>query len=490
MEPAVADPEEEYAIHEENLPQIFGLPLKIEYKSIRNRRCYRLETESINIFEKMPVKKAVLSLALPTVISQIITVVYGMADTFFIGQMNDPDQVAAATLAMPPFILLTAIANLFGIGGSSLFSRSMGAGENQKAKRSASFAIWTAAVIALIYGLVIFTLRPVLFPLLGADASTYGYCTEYVFWTITLGSVPTVLSACLAHFVRAEGYSKQASLGVASGGILNIILDPIFIFGFCMGVTGAAVATMLSNFCSMFYFILLITRKCNVLTLSPRFYSWKGSLPRQILLGGLPSFFLMLMNTVSNLVLNKLVVSFSNQALAGMGIAKRLDGFVFAIHTGMSQGVLSLIAYNFSAGNGKRMKEAIKTAFLYTEAVSVLVAVLLFICAVPVSGFFINDAETIAYGSYYLRIVCITGPSVAATMMIITVFQATGQQFKPLILSLLRKGGFDIPAMFLLNCLVGVNGIPWSSFIADLLCAIVALILFFPYLSQINRKQK
>lgn len=127
----------------------------------------------------------------------------------------------------------------------------------------------------------------------------------------------------------------------------------------------------------MFYFILLITRKCNVLTLSPRFYSWKGSLPRQILMGGLPSFFLMLMSTVSNLVLNKLVVSFSNRALAGMGVAKRLDGFVFAIHTGMSQGVLSLIAYNFSAGNGKRMKEAIKTAFLYTEAVSVLVAVLL-----------------------------------------------------------------------------------------------------------------
>lgn len=161
--------------------------------------------------------------------------------------MKNPNQVAAATLAMPPFILLTAVANLFGIGGSSLFSRCLGTGDKEKAKKSAAFSGWTAAVVALLYGILIFFLRPVIFPLLGADATTYDYCTEYMFYTITLGSIPTVLSACFAHFVRAEGDSKQASFGVAFGGILNIVLDPIFIFGFHKDVLGAAVATMLSK---------------------------------------------------------------------------------------------------------------------------------------------------------------------------------------------------------------------------------------------------
>lgn len=448
-----------------------------------------MKTESTEIFEKMPVRKAIISLAVPTVISQIITVIYGMADTFFIGQMNDPDQVAAATLAMPPFILLTAVANLFGIGGSSLFSRCLGTGDNEKAKESAAFSIWTAAAVALLYGVLIFFLRPIIFPLLGADAATYDYCTEYVFYTITLGSIPTVLSACLAHLVRAEGYSKQASFGVAFGGILNIVLDPIFIFGFHKGVLGAAVATMLSNICSCVYFIVLICRKSNFITFSPKVYTLKGGIPKNILLGGLPSFCLMFMSTVSNLVLNKLVVSFSNEALAGMGIAKRLDGLVFAIATGMSQGVLPLIAYNFSAGNTERMKETVKKSFLYSEVVSILIAVFLFTCAAAVSRFFIDDPATVAYAKYYLRIICVTCPAVSATMMIITIFQATGQKIKPLILSLLRKGGFDIPSMFLLNWLVGVNGIPWSSFIADLLATVVALILFFPYWKCLGGKR-
>lgn len=170
-----------------------------------------------DLFAEAPVLRAVVSLALPTVISQLITVAYNMADTFFIGQIGDANQVAAVSVCMPMFIFLTGLANLFGIGGASLISRCLGAGDSQKARQTAAFSLWTATGVSLLYGLLLALLRPVLLPAVGADEETYGFCSQYIFWTITVGAVPTVLNQALAHLVRAEGHSAQASFGMALG---------------------------------------------------------------------------------------------------------------------------------------------------------------------------------------------------------------------------------------------------------------------------------
>ena len=177
-----------------------------------------MKTDNTELFERMPISKAVITLVIPTIISQIITVIYNMADTFFIGQMDDPNQVAAATLAMPPFVMMTGIANLFGIGGASLISRSLGVGNREKAKKCAAFSIYTAALVALIYGLSLYLLRPVIFPLLGADADTYGYCSDYVLWTIGIGAIPTVLSACLAILSAQRAIQRKPALALRSAG--------------------------------------------------------------------------------------------------------------------------------------------------------------------------------------------------------------------------------------------------------------------------------
>ncbi len=447
-----------------------------------------MKTDNTELFEQMPVSRAVITLIIPTVISQIITVIYNMADTFFIGQMNDPNQVAAATLAMPPFVMLTGIANLFGIGGASLISRSLGIGDYEKAKKCAAFSIWSAVVVSFIYGVVMYLIRPVIFPLLGTDANTYGYCSDYVLWTITIGGIPTVLNACLAHLVRAEGYSKEASFGVALGGILNIIFDPILIFVLKLGMTGAAVATMLSNLTAMTYFIFLLYKNSErtVIKFSLKNYPLRQGISKEILLVGFPSFVMMLMGVLSNTVLNKMVVSYSNQAIAGMGIAKKIDMLAFAIANGMTQGVLPLIGYNYAANKWKRMCSIIKTAFKYSVVVALAGAILLFVCAVPVVKGFIDDAETVAYGQHFLRIMCITCPAVSVTMMIISVFQATGQKTSPMVLSLLRKGGLDVPFMFLMNAVSGADGIPWATPIADSLAMGMALVLFIPYRKQLK----
>ncbi len=447
-----------------------------------------MKASNEELFERAPISRAVISLVIPTIISQIITVIYNMADTFFIGQLGDPNQVAAATLAMPPFVMLTGFANLFGIGGASLISRSLGVGDRERAKRCATFAIAGASVSALIYGLLLFAFAPTLLPILGTDESTYGYCLEYIVWTITVGAVPTVLNAALAHLVRSEGHATQASIGMALGGVLNIALDPLFIFTFNLGVKGAAIATMLSNVAALVYFAVLIyrNRKSTVIIPSAKHINPKG-VWSEIITVGFPSFVLLLMGTASNIVLNKLVSGYSNECVAGMGIAKKIDTLAFAIANGMSQGVLPLIGYNYAAKNYDRMNKAIRTSFIYNIAVAVVGSVLLFALAVPVLRFFIDDAATVEYGQHFLRVICVTCPAISITMMIIAIFQATGRRTRPMILSFIRKGGLDIPLVFLVNHYFGVWGIPFTTPICDLIAMAVAIALFIPYARRIGK---
>lgn len=382
------------------------------------------------LFTDAPVKKAVLTLAIPTVISQLITVVYNMADTFFIGQLNDPLQVAAATIAMPCFMFLTAFANLFGMGGSSLISRCLGIGDKAKVRHTAAFCIWTGIIVSLIYGLTIMLIEPILFPILGAKAETWEYLKKYVFWTIGIGAVPTVMNAEFAHLIRSEGYAKPASFGVALGGILNIALDPLFIFVFKLDIVGAAIATMLSNLIAMLYFIVFLIHihRKTVITLNPKEYSVKQRIPLEVITVGLPGFVMTMMSTISNTALNHIVAGYSNTAIAGMGIAKKIDLLAYAIAQGMTQGTLPLIGYNYSSGNAKRMKKSIKVAFLYSLIVAVCGTIFLYFLAAPIVKGFISDAETVHYGQKFLKIICIACPTTAMNFMAITIFQAIGKK--------------------------------------------------------------
>lgn len=448
------------------------------------------EEDKDYLFRDMPVGRAVLALAAPTVISQIITVIYNMADTFFIGQLNDPDQVAAATVAMPAFVALTALANLFGIGGASKIARCLGRGDRETARRTAAFCIWTAAAAALVYGMVICLVRPWLLPTLGADGDTYGFCSSYVFWTVTVGAAPTVLNAALAHLIRTEGYARQAGFGVALGGILNIALDPVFIFALDMEITGAAVATMLSNAVAAAYFLLFLyrTRRETVITPHPRYYTVSEGIPGEVLAGGLPSFIMMMLGCLSNSVLNRLVTGYSNEAMAGMGIAKKIDMIAFSVAQGMTQGVLPLVAYNYASGSWKRMTSVIRTTLGCTLAMACTATATLFLFAGPITGCFIDDAATVAYGRDFLRVICFTCPSTAVNFMVITVFQATKQKAQPLVLSLLRKGSLDIPLMLLLDRAAGLGGVAWATPLADWLALIVSLALFLPYSRKLRKE--
>ncbi|MBQ2961088.1 MAG: MATE family efflux transporter [Oscillospiraceae bacterium] len=451
-----------------------------------------MKLENAELFESAPVSRAMAKLILPTVLSQLVTVAYNMADTFFIGQTGDPNQVAATNLCLPLFIFLGAISNIFGIGGSSLIARCLGMDRRDKARNTSAFCLWTALCAALCYGLLLQLLREPLLRLLGADEYTTAYCHDYLFWTVTIGSVPTVASSLFALLLRAEGLSKQAGFGVALGAILNIILDPIFIFSFGLNVKGAAIATMLSNLLAALYFVQLILRRRQelVLTLNPRWYSCAQGIPAEVILVGLPSSIMSLMATLSNTVLNKLMASYCNEAVAGIGIAKKIDLVLFFASNGIAQGVLPLVSYTYSAKNYSRMLETVKKTFMLSVGVSLSCSVLLFTCAGPLVRLFIDNDLTVEYGRYFQRIIAITGPCISVVLLTTTLFQAVGMKKRPLILSFMRKGGFDIPFMLVYNAAFGLYGIVWATTTAEILAMVCALIMLIPFIKRFDIERK
>lgn len=441
------------------------------------------------LFSSMPVPRAILKLAVPTVISQIITIIYNMADTFFIGQMGDPKQVAAATLAMPLFMFMTALSNLFGVGGASFISRLLGTHNREKASQVSVFCIWTGVAVAGCYGILTVIFLPILLPMLGANADTWSLTSSYIFWTVGIGAIPTVLNPELAHLIRSEGNSRQASLGVAMGGFLNIILDPIFIYGFGMQIKGAAIATLLSNTVAMLYFLIFIRkhRSTSAITLSIKQYSLKEKIPLEVITIGLPSFLISLMGTVSNTVLNHIISGYSNEAIAGMGIAKKVNLLSFAVAQGITQGTLPLIGYNYTSGNRKRLIEIIRVLFLFALTIALAIAIVLYTNAAGITRLFINNHDTIRYGRDFLHIICCACPMSTLTFFALTVFQATGKKVQPLILSLLRKGTLDVPFMFGFNNLFGISGVAWATPLAETISVVVALVLVVPYILKLSK---
>lgn len=464
------------------LPTIAHISLKENIMQVHNKE----------LFENMNIKKAVLALALPTVLSQLVSVIYNMADTFFIGKLNDPAQVAATTLAMPVFAVLTGIANLFGIGGASLVSRSLGENDTHKAKKCVSFCIFSCIGVAFLYSLVMYFFRSGIIYAIGADSSTYIYCEEYIIRTIVIGGIPTALASTLAHLLRSEGFAKEAGFGISMGGILNIILDPIFIFTFDLQISGAASATALSNVITLVYFCFVIkkNKKKSIISFDIRNYSLSGSIPKEIILVGFPATLMNIMSIFSNIILHRLLSIYSTEAIAGMGIAKKIDLIAFAVANGISQGVLPLVGYNYAAKNYRRMAESLKVTFLYSFGISLVSTVFLFVFSVPVSSAFISDEQTVMYAHEFLRIICTTCPCVSVTMISITTLQATGKKFWPMVLSFLRKGGVDIPAMLIMQSLMGINGIAWASPIADVAAMAVSAVMFGLFMKNTNKMLK
>ena len=445
------------------------------------------------IFTEYSILRSVLTLAIPTVISQIILVIYNMADTFFIGMTESDAMLTSVTVCMPAFMFLSAISNLFGVGGASVIARSLGAGQVKKAKYTASFSFWGCVGVTLMYSLgALILINPFVNLLGGSDPMVHGNACKYLTWTVIIGGVGTSLNALLGHLVRSEGRSMQAGFGIAMGGVLNIALDPLFMFVILPKgneVTGAALATMLSNLTATLYFLAVIfaNRDQSVISLKPTRRSLDYEIPIDVLFTGLPACLMTLCENISYAVLDNLMSTFGMMTQAGIGVAKKVNMLAHCMVRGMSQGVLPLIAYNYASRDYKRMKASVmlSTGISIGLATACMAACLLFSRQL-ISVFIQHESPSLDYGAAFLRILCIGGPFSACAYAFISFFQATGESRKSFLLAILRKGLLDIPLMFILIRIIPIYGIVWATPIADTVCCVVAIVLFARFTHELT----
>ena len=414
------------------------------------------------LFEKMPVPKAVATLAIPTIISQVVTMIYNLADTFFVGQIGDPLMVAAVSLVSPWFNLLTALGNLFGLGGSILISRMMGEQNHKDIKVVSTFSIWGGAMVTLTFSLITWVARVPLLNFLGSSPDTYGYAQDYLLWVVVLGGVPTMVNLALGHLLRSEGHAREASAGMMFGGILNVVLDPIFIFVFHLDVAGAAIATALSNAASVVFFVIQYIRleKKTAVSLNPRYFSFRFA--RSIFSVGLASALATTLGNASNMVMVHLASGYGDIPVAAYGVVKRIDLLPLNVSMGLCQGFMPLVGYNFAAKDYHRMRKVSTFSWKVALVISACFIASFVAFAPQILNLFIPERQTSTLGASFLRIACLAVPLTSINFLISYTLQAMGKGVQSAILTSCRQGLLNIPLLIVMNLIFHLYGMIWT----------------------------
>ena len=441
------------------------------------------ETErNKELFETMPVPRAVAAMAVPTIIGQLIILIYNMADTFFIGRTDNPLMVAGVSLILPIFNVSIAFANIAGAGGGTLMARLMGRKMTKEARDVASFSMLFSILAGAAFSIFTACFMEPLLTLLGADSETFAYASTYVSCVIVAGAVPTVLSMTLSTLLRNTGRSKEAGFGVSMGGVINILLDPLFMFVLLPRgneVLGAGVATALSNFIVCVYFLRVIRReRSEILVFPPRPARLEGRLVRSFFAVGLPAAMGPFLFDLDYMVLNRLMSGHGNIALAAIGIVLKVERLPLNTGIGLCLGMVPLASYNYTAGNRERMESVLRFTRSTGVVVSIVSILLYEIFAPQFIRLFIADSGTVLYGAQFLRIRAIATILMFLSFIYVHFFQAVGRGDYALWLVVMRWLLINIPMLFLLDRLFGMYGLAWSQFVSD---ALVALFSYLTY---------
>ena len=452
------------------------------------------------LFESVPVPRALAALGIPTIISQLINLIYNMVDAFFIGRTGNSYMMAATTVTLTLTMMNVAFSNLFGVGGGSLIARLMGIRREEDAKQVSAYSIRGCILLALSYSLLVGLLLKPILRFLGASAATLDYARQYAIIVIVIGSLPAIFSLTVSHLLRNAGYSSQASLGLSLGGVLNMALDPLFMFVILpkgQEVTGAALATLISNLASCTYLFFAFRRAQRTAPLSMDLRRARGlnrGHVRSLYTVGVPSALLTGLFDLASISVNKLAAAHDDLTLAAFGIVMKVERVPNAINIGLCQGMMPIVAYNYASGNHDRMKRTINTARLYGLIISAVSIVLLEIFAKPVTNLFLSTgpktagadpaaalqmakdaARTVAYAALFLRIRALASPVQFLNYHTSFCMQAIGDGKATLLHAAVRELGFYIPMMILLDSLFGKNGLAAALPVGELLGALFAL---------------
>lgn len=444
------------------------------------------------LFEEKPVPEAVMKLAVPTMISSLVMVIYNLSDTYFVGMLNDPVQNAAVTLAAPLLLAFNAINNLFGVGSSSMMSRALGRKDYDTVYRSSAFGFYCALFCGILFSIIYTAGHSFFLNLLGTSSDTAMATAGYLRWTVTCGAAPAILNVVMAYLVRSEGSTLHASIGTMSGCLLNILLDPIFIlpWGLNMGATGAGLATFLSNCaaCVYFFILLFVKRKSTYVCIRLSMFGFRKDIVTGVCGVGIPAAIQNILNVTGMTILNNFTSFYGSEAVAAMGIAQKISMVPLYIAQGFSQGIMPLISYNYASKNITRMKRV--TGFsLRISATFMTISLLAFqLGAGFVVTLFMKNEAIVAYGSQFLRGLSLALPFLSLDFLAVGIFTACGMGRKTLVFALLRKIILEIPALFILDRLFPLYGLAYAQFVAEAILSAIGLIVLSRLFKNLDNK--
>ena len=441
------------------------------------------------IFSSYPIPKAVAALALPCVLSNIVNVIYNMADTYFVSLMEDTNATAAVSITMPVFLFFVAFGNIFGVGGSAYISRSLGAGKREKVKQISSFCVFSSiGAGVLLLSLILIFINPLVSGLGASAGAVSEYSRDYLKY-IALGGPLIVTSITASNLIRGEGAAKESMIGMMIGTVTNIILDPVMILIFDMGVGGAAIATVIGNLASVVYYAFYLIKGNSILSCNPkRFYAGNG-IAANVIPIGVPAAINNILMSLSNIILNNLMKDYGEAAVAALGIAMKVNMLIVFVQMGMGMGIQPLIGYSFGAKNIKRLKGTIKFTILCTVIFGTILSVLYFIFTSSIINLFNgeNDPLVTEYGVKILRALIITGPFIGIMFAFNFAFQGMGKPVPSLVLSLGRQGLIFLPVVIIMNRIFAFDGIIYAQPAADLICVVLSAIMFAVIVSKQKR---
>ncbi len=430
------------------------------------------------IFRDAPIPKAVLTNVIPSVISMLMVLVYNLADTFFISQTKNPIMIAAVSVATPAFLLFMAVGMLFGVGGTSLISRMLGAGDREKAKSTAAFCFWTATAIGVISAAaVIIFARPICY-MIGASDESVGYAVQYL--QILAVSIPgMIISNAFSNIIRSEGKAGVAMAGSIVGNLVNIVLDPIMILTLNWTVAGAALATTLGNLVSAGMYISHLCSKKSMLSINPKHYTLDRRVVAGVLSIGIPASLNSLLMSVSNIAINSFMGEHGDLAQAGLGVAMKVNMIAVMLLIGVGAGVQPLLGYCFGARNEKRYKGVLKFSLALAIGMSAVMTAICYFGAAPLARAFLEDPQTFDFAFAFSRMLIMSGPVLGCLFVFINAIQAMGAAVPALVLSVSRQGLAYFPILFIIHA---VSNTPQSLAMAqpltDYVATAVALIIF------------
>lgn len=429
------------------------------------------------VFSDMPVKSAVFKMAIPSVISSLVLVIYNMADTFFVGQTNNAFQVAAVSLTNPIFVLFMAFANLLGIGGSTAISIFLGGKNGIEAKRASSFCCYASLLLGAISGIIIIIFMDPILKLLGSSENTYQFSKDYLFY-IALGAPFIFFANTFGHAVRGEGGATASMVGGMIGTIVNIVLDPIFILTLNMGTAGAAIATVIGNIFSGLYYVYYLKVKSPSLTLNLKEFQILGKAAKRTITLGIPAGINSALMSFSNIILNNKLVAYGDAPVAAMGVIIKVYLLIVFIHMGITNGIQPLLGYCFGAKNKERFVKIFNFSGILTVVIGTVLTAGYIIFNRKIIEFFISDKDVIFYGREMLIATSISGPVLGILFLCINSLQAIEKPFLATVISICRQGVIYIPLLYILDNILGLTGINFTQAVADYASIILSILLF------------